>query len=67
MRKRLMREGWFFDCNCERCISETELGSHMSSLVCSICMQENSPGRKIPEKHNFDVFKKIDHISELII
>ena len=39
-----MKEGWFFDCNCDRCISGTELGSHMSSLICSICTHENNPG-----------------------
>jgi len=32
-----MKQGWFFDCQCPRCMSGTELGSHMSTLICSLC------------------------------
>ena len=27
---------WFFDCTCTRCCSPTELGSHLSSLLCPL-------------------------------
>ena len=27
---------WFFDCTCSRCSSPTELGSHLSSLLCPL-------------------------------
>ena len=27
---------WFFDCTCSRCCSPTELGSHLSSLLCPL-------------------------------
>ena len=37
MRKKLMKQGWFFDCQCPRCMSGNELGSHMSSLICKLC------------------------------
>ena len=37
VRQRLTNEGWFFSCRCSRCLSGTELGSHFSSLICSIC------------------------------
>ena len=38
VRQRLTNEGWFFSCRCNRCLSGTELGSHFSSLICSICV-----------------------------
>ena len=44
MRRRLMKEGWFFDCNCDRCMSGTELGSHMSSLICNSCTEQTFKG-----------------------
>ena len=40
VRQRLTNEGWFFSCRCNRCLSGTELGSHFSSLICSICANE---------------------------
>jgi hypothetical protein len=29
--------GKYFDCRCERCVSPSELGTHLSSLVCQDC------------------------------
>ena len=34
IRRPLLRQKWFFDCYCSRCSDPTELGSHLSSLVC---------------------------------
>ena len=38
----LCRKYWYFDCCCARCSDTTELGSHMSSLVCGRCRQGNT-------------------------
>ena len=29
-----MRQKWFFDCACSRCLDPTELGSYYGALVC---------------------------------
>jgi len=34
IRRQTMKEKWFFDCSCPRCMDPTELGSHYSSLLC---------------------------------
>jgi len=34
IRRQTMREKWFFDCSCARCMDPSELGSHYSSLLC---------------------------------
>ena len=34
LRRPFLRSKWFFDCNCHRCLDPTELGSHLSSLIC---------------------------------
>lgn len=36
-RRMKLKKFWFFDCNCDRCSDPTELGTHMSSLVCPKC------------------------------
>ncbi|XP_061397830.1 uncharacterized protein LOC133333529 [Musca vetustissima] len=36
-RRQILREGKYFHCTCERCEDPTELGSHMSSFICSAC------------------------------
>ena len=36
-RREYLKKYWYFDCCCVRCSDRTELGSHMSSLVCSMC------------------------------
>ena len=33
-RRSYLRENWYFDCRCLRCLDPTECGSHLSSLVC---------------------------------
>ena len=35
LRRLVMREKWFFDCSCSRCMSPTELGSYYGSVLCS--------------------------------
>ena len=52
-RRRKLMKNWYFQCSCERCRDPTELGSHLSSLVCPKCdqgimtqlepLKENSP------------------------
>lgn len=32
-----MKEGKYFDCNCQRCEDPTEFGTDMSSLICPRC------------------------------
>jgi len=34
IRRPLMRQKWFFDCGCQRCLDPTELGSHWGSVLC---------------------------------
>ncbi|XP_017024502.1 SET domain-containing protein SmydA-8 [Drosophila kikkawai] len=36
-RRQILKEGKCFDCNCPRCQDPTELGTHMSSFICSPC------------------------------
>nr|XP_016928680.1 SET domain-containing protein SmydA-8 [Drosophila suzukii] len=36
-RRQILREGKCFDCTCPRCQDPTELGTHMSSFICSHC------------------------------
>jgi len=37
LRRKDILENWMFECCCPRCVDPTELGSHLSSLVCSAC------------------------------
>ncbi|XP_065368686.1 SET domain-containing protein SmydA-8-like [Calliphora vicina] len=36
-RRKILREGKYFHCTCKRCEDPTELGSHMSTLICTNC------------------------------
>ncbi|XP_017077826.1 uncharacterized protein LOC108112478 isoform X2 [Drosophila eugracilis] len=36
-RRQILKEGKCFDCTCPRCQDPTELGTHMSSFICSHC------------------------------
>lgn len=36
-RRQILKIGKCFDCQCARCVDPTELGTHMSSFVCSHC------------------------------
>ncbi|XP_016996757.2 SET domain-containing protein SmydA-8 [Drosophila takahashii] len=36
-RRQILKEGKCFDCSCPRCQDPTELGTHMSSFICSQC------------------------------
>ncbi len=35
--RRDLKEKWFFDCKCERCCSQTDLGTYISSPRCATC------------------------------
>uniref|UniRef100_A0A1B0G1M5 SET domain-containing protein n=1 Tax=Glossina morsitans morsitans TaxID=37546 RepID=A0A1B0G1M5_GLOMM len=43
-RRRILQEGKYFHCTCNRCEDPTEFGSHMSSFVCTPCMTANRNG-----------------------
>lgn len=36
-RRQKLKDGWCFDCNCQRCLDPTELGTHFSSAICGSC------------------------------
>lgn len=36
-RQEHLKEGKYFNCICKRCLDPTELGTHMSSLICVKC------------------------------
>ena len=36
-RRTRLKEGWYFDCDCERCADPTELGTNFSSAFCGRC------------------------------
>ncbi|KAH8275274.1 hypothetical protein KR026_004449 [Drosophila bipectinata] len=36
-RRHILKAGKCFDCSCSRCQDPTELGTHMSSFICSSC------------------------------
>jgi len=38
-RKLKLETKWFFNCTCERCLDCSELGSHVSTLLCQVCKQ----------------------------
>ncbi|XP_034105015.1 uncharacterized protein LOC117568450 [Drosophila albomicans] len=37
-RRHILKTGKCFDCQCVRCLDPTELGTHMSSFVCTSCI-----------------------------
>ena len=37
MRTSKLQKNWYFKCTCQRCSDPTELGSHLSSLLCPKC------------------------------
>lgn len=45
-RRKKLREKWFFNCTCKRCLDPTEFGSHVSTLKCPSC---TSDGLVIPK------------------
>jgi len=36
LRRPLMKEKWFFDCSCSRCLDPTENGSYFGSILCNV-------------------------------
>ncbi|XP_061391829.1 SET domain-containing protein SmydA-8-like [Musca vetustissima] len=43
-RRNFLREGKYFHCVCARCEDPTELGSHMSTLICNKCATNKQEG-----------------------
>lgn len=41
IRREYLREGKYFECNCQRCADPTELGTHMSTLKCTKNLCDN--------------------------
>ncbi|KAI4472068.1 set and mynd domain containing arthropod-specific member 4 isoform a [Holotrichia oblita] len=41
VRREYLREGKYFECNCQRCTDPTELGTHMSTLKCTKNLCDN--------------------------
>eukprot|EP00092_Neocalanus_flemingeri_P045750 GFUD01051271.1.p1 GENE.GFUD01051271.1~~GFUD01051271.1.p1 ORF type:complete len:551 (-),score=122.42 GFUD01051271.1:56-1708(-) len=37
VRRKTLKEGWYFDCECSRCQDPTELGCHANTLLCPAC------------------------------
>eukprot|EP00096_Caligus_rogercresseyi_P012954 TRINITY_DN5617_c0_g1_i1.p1 TRINITY_DN5617_c0_g1~~TRINITY_DN5617_c0_g1_i1.p1 ORF type:complete len:550 (+),score=73.83 TRINITY_DN5617_c0_g1_i1:42-1652(+) len=37
VRSQCLRDGWYFDCKCLRCMDPTEFQTHMSSFLCDKC------------------------------
>ena len=36
--RKILQKEWFFNCKCERCMDQDELGTFMSSPKCSSCL-----------------------------
>ena len=36
-RRAMLKEGWYFDCSCQRCSDASELGAVTSALKCQEC------------------------------
>ncbi|XP_075168852.1 SET domain-containing protein SmydA-8-like isoform X2 [Haematobia irritans] len=49
-RQHILHEGKYFLCTCERCEDPTELGSHMSSLICRQCAGRNDEGYVVRDR-----------------
>ena len=70
-RRRKLLRNWYFECGCARCRDPTELGSHLSSLVCPKCelgmtqtdpLDSTSPWRC--PRHSFTY--SADHVAGLV-
>ena len=40
MRRRKIRENWYFDCICSRCQDQTEFGSLVGAVKCTKCLEK---------------------------
>merc|ERR1712106_635450 len=40
-RRPKLKAGWYFECNCDRCCSSTELGTNHNTLICPQCERPN--------------------------
>ena len=70
-RRRKLLRNWYFSCSCPRCRDPTELGSHLSSLVCPKCdlamtqvepLDPDSPWRC--PRHSFSF--SAEHVASLV-
>jgi len=41
IRRKSIKESWYFDCKCRRCCDKTELGTHCNTLKCNKCGDGN--------------------------
>ena len=46
LRREMLRDNWYFDCNCQRCSDSTELGTFLDAIKCHECHK----GSLLPEK-----------------
>ena len=40
-RRKHLREGWFFECVCRRCMDPTENDSFLGAIICLKCQENN--------------------------
>lgn len=60
-RRQILRAGKCFDCNCPRCQDPTELGTHMSSFICSPCSRSGGYIVRQPETGTWQCLVNPEH------
>ena len=40
-RRKKLKDSWYFDCVCKRCVDPTENKSFLGALICSKCKEES--------------------------
>ena len=43
-RRKKLKESWYFDCLCKRCLDSTENQSFLGALICIKCKEEERAG-----------------------
>merc|ERR1712117_497790 len=46
-RRKKLFKNWYFKCSCDRCSDPTELGSHLSTVLCPKCDHVSVTGDQV--------------------
>ncbi|XP_052839331.1 LOW QUALITY PROTEIN: SET domain-containing protein SmydA-8 [Drosophila gunungcola] len=60
-RREILKVGKYFHCSCPRCQDPTELGTHMSSFICSHCSCPDGFIIRMPETGTWQCVLNPDH------
>ena len=54
IRRKNLKENWYFDCACIRCQDPTELGTNLDAIKCKICEREENGESFLLPKDSLD-------------